>query len=724
MKSFGIIGFLIAGLAGGGGRRKLHLGVSVWAPLVSLYLWACRTGARMADRPNDKTAEEQAALRRVSTLVARGADSEVVFATVAQEAAVLFGADAAVVVRHEPGGETTVMAGHGLVYFEPGMPFSRNPSPAVALAWRTGSAVRYDADDPASPGLPEQMRAERIRSTVNAAILVEDQIWGIIGIGSRDGSLPPAAGDQLVSFTELVATAIAEAQARSELRGFAEEQAALRRVAMLAATAAGPDEVFAAVTAEAGRILRADVTVLSQYTPDGAELVVGAWADSGDPPVAVGRRAPLGGRNVTSLVFHTDRPARIDGYADASGSIGSHAHAVGVRASVGVPVSVAGELWGVMIVATRAGTLPANTEERLTGFTELAATAIANAHARGELRQFAREQAALRRVATLVARNAPPAEVFAAVTAEAGLLMDADRTSIGRYEPDGTQTVVGSWTSAGTDEPVRPGADTELGIPVTVEGRPWGVVTVVSKAPMPAGSEAPLARFTELAATAIANAGARAELTASRGRIVTAVDAARRRIERDLRDAAQQRLVSLAAQLRVMQVAAPAEAADLVEQLEAAITDADGLLDELAEISRGLHPSVLADGGLGTALTTLARRSAIPVQLDVRVEGRLPEPTELTAYYTVSEALTNAAKHSGASAAEVEVTAGEDTLRVSVRDDGSGGADFSRGSGLTGLRDRVEAIGGRIALTSPEGAGTTVEIALPLQLPAPRRSDG
>jgi signal transduction histidine kinase len=249
-------------------------------------------------------------------------------------------------------------------------------------------------------------------------------------------------------------------------------------------------------------------------------------------------------------------------------------------------------------------------------------------------------------------------------------------------------------------------------------------VTVASKRPLPAGAEAPLARFTELAATAVANAGAQAELTASRARIVAVADAARRRIERDLHDAAQQRLVSLAAQLRVVRAAAPAQAGELATQLDDAITDADSLLEELAEIARGLHPSVLADGGLGPALTMLARRSAIPVQLDIRVEGRLPEPTELTAYYTVSEALTNAAKHSRASAAEIEVAAVLDTLRVCVRDDGCGGADFSLGSGLTGLRDRVEAIGGWIALTSPRGAGTAVEIALPLRIPAPRGSDG
>jgi signal transduction histidine kinase len=243
-----------------------------------------------------------------------------------------------------------------------------------------------------------------------------------------------------------------------------------------------------------------------------------------------------------------------------------------------------------------------------------------------------------------------------------------------------------------------------------------------TRAPFPADTEVRLSRFTELAATAIANAEARAALTASRARIVAAADAARRRIERDLHDAAEQQLVFLALQLRAIRAATPPEASELIRRLEIVTSEANDVLEQLREIARGLHPSVLADGGLRPALMALAHRSAIPVQLNVRVEGRLPEPAELTAYYAVSEALANTAKHAHASAAEVDVAADQDMLRVRVRDDGDGGADSSRGSGLTGLRDRVEAIGGRIALRSPPGAGTAMEIALPLQGTAPAAS--
>ena len=256
-----------------------------------------------------------------------------------------------------------------------------------------------------------------------------------------------------------------------------------------------------------------------------------------------------------------------------------------------------------------------------------------------------------------------------------------------------------------------------VGVPVSVGGRLWGVMAVDSRAgPLPEGTEERLAGFTELAATAIANAEAQAALTASRARIVATADATRRRIERNLHDGAQQRLVSLALDLRAAQAAAPPGTG---EQLDRVAAGMDDVLDEpCAEIARGLHPAVLADGGLRPALKTLARRSAVPVHLDIQVEGRLPEPVEIAAYYTVAEALTNTAKHAHAAAANLEVAESDGALRVRVRDDGSGGADFSHGSGLVGLRDRAEALGGHLELHSPPGAGNAPwKSLLPLDNP-------
>ena len=500
------------------------------------------------------------------------------------------------------------------------------------------------------------------------------------------------------------------------LRRVAAEQAALRRVAMLAAGGAPAEEVFAAVAAEAGRVLQADRVWIARYESDQGARVVAAWASTdAAAPTRVGTRVSTGGQNVSTLVLQTGRAARIDDYAGASGPAAEVARESGVRSAVGVPVSVEGRLWGVMDVASTQEPLPADIEARLAGFTELAGTAIANAQARMELRGFAEEQAALRRVATLVACGTPPEQVFAAVAAEAGRLLDADATVMSRYNPDGGATIVGTWTSTGaalpvpvgfrfgpggrntaslvfqtgrparvddyagatgpTAEPAREfGVRAAVGVPVMVEGRLWGVMTAgCTQGPLPAGTEGRLAAFTELAATALANAEAQAALTASRARIVATADQTRRRIERDLHDGAQQRLVTLALQVRAAQ-AAPPEGGELVQWLDSVAAGLTGVLEELREIARGLHPAVLAERGLGPALKALARRSVIPVSLDVRLDGRLPEPAEIAAYYMVAEALTNAAKHARASAAEVEVEIGEGVLRVCVRDDGRGGA--------------------------------------------------
>jgi signal transduction histidine kinase len=540
----------------------------------------------------------------------------------------------------------------------------------------------------------------------------------------------------------------------------AEEQAALRRVAVLAARAAAADEVFAAITEEAGRLLGAGHAVLSRYDHDGNASAVAAWSSAG-AAIPVGTRASIGGRNVHTLVFQTGRVVRLDDYTGVSGAVADIGRELGLRAAVGAPVSVEGRLWGVMAVAsTHERALPADTEARLAGFTELAATAIANAQARTELRDFAEEQAALRRVATLVARGAPSQELFTAVTDEAGQLLQVDYAVLSRYDPDGLVTVVGCWASTDPGRPLPIGlrlkregrnihalvfetgrsariddygaasgafADTardwefrsSVGVPIWVEGRLWGVISVASRSePLSVGTEARLTGFTELAATALANAEAQAALTASRARIVAAADQTRRRLERNLHDGAQQRLVLLALHLRAAQATVPPGADEVAERLEGAIGEVTGVQEELREISRGLHPAVLTESGLRPALRTLARRSTVPVSLDVQLPGRLAEPVEITAYYAVSEALTNTAKHAHASAAEVDVSADHGMLRVRVRDDGRGGAHFRRGSGLTGLKDRVEAFGGRISLHSPPGAGTALEIALPLGDPA------
>jgi signal transduction histidine kinase len=539
----------------------------------------------------------------------------------------------------------------------------------------------------------------------------------------------------------------------------AEEQAALRRVATLVAQAASPEDVFAAVASETGRILEAGFTNLSRYEPDGAFTIVAAWSD-GTPAFPVGSRLPLGGRNVHTLVFERGQAARLDDYVDATGPASDMAHEYGLRQTVGVPVSVEGRLWGAIVVACTGDRdpLPADTATRLAGFTELTATAIANAQARTELRVFADEQAALRRVATLVARAAPPEEVFATVAAETGRLFSAEVVLMSRYDPDGAATIVGAWRNASVAEAPAVGsrivlggrdlhtlvyqtgaparmedyqnaspwaagvariADTDCaaGAPVGVDGKLWGLIGLTGHE-LPPGTEVRLGGFAGLVATAIANSEARAALSVSRARLVTASDAARRRIERDLHDGAQQRLVSLALRLRAAQAVLPPDAVEVAGQLEDAVAEVNGVLEDLSEIARGLHPATLTRAGLLPALQVLARRCAIPVGLEVEVRDRPPEAVEIAAYYTVSEALTNAVKYAQASAVAVKVAVRDGVLRATVRDDGRGGAHFGRGSGLVGLKDRIEALGGQFFLHSPSAVGTTVEIALPLSGPS------
>jgi signal transduction histidine kinase len=215
-------------------------------------------------------------------------------------------------------------------------------------------------------------------------------------------------------------------------------------------------------------------------------------------------------------------------------------------------------------------------------------------------------------------------------------------------------------------------------------------------------------------AVSLDNAQLYTELTTSRARIVATADQTRRRIERDLHDGAQQRLVTLALQLRAAQATVPPELGELGAHLDRAVAEATGALDDLRELARGIHPAILADGGLRPALRTLARRSAVPVSLAIRTDSRLPEHVEISAYYVVAEALTNAAKHARATAVTVEAEVTGDVLHLTIRDDGAGGADLNGGTGLAGLRDRVEALGGRIVLHSPRGAGTSLRAEVPL----------
>jgi signal transduction histidine kinase len=343
-------------------------------------------------------------------------------------------------------------------------------------------------------------------------------------------------------------------------------------------------------------------------------------------------------------------------------------------------------------------------------FADLAATAMYPAHDRKELRTLADEQAALRRVAELVAHGADLDDVFQAVTIEAATLVGSDHASLQRHERDETTTTVAVYDAghAGTSK-----TGTQLTVPVVMEGRTWGALTTnTTGSPPPGRSEQALHQFAGLVAAAIANAENKAQLTASRSRVVATADEARRRLQRDVHDGAQQRLVQTIITLKIAQ-AAIARGETPSREVTEALRHAERANADLRDVVHGILPASLTRGGLRTGLESLVCDLSIPVELRLTVP-RLPGQIETTVYFFVAEALTNVVKHAEATHAEVTVEIDGVTLWAEVRDDGVGGADPARGSGLTGLSDRIQAADGTLTWTSTAGSGTVVRAALPL----------
>jgi signal transduction histidine kinase len=383
-----------------------------------------------------------------------------------------------------------------------------------------------------------------------------------------------------------------------------------------------------------------------------------------------------------------------------------------------------------------------------------AVLAVENERLQRALRARLKEEQALRRVATLVASEHAPGDVLALVTEEVGRHLEADTAVTVRYDAPGLATFVATWTAPHVDpspfrvgrqiEPVPRGAlaraletvapvrvDSYEGLPgrfagevrasgiratvatpILVDGELWGAFAAGSNSePFGPESEARLGAFAELVAQAIANVDARIKLKESRARIVAAADEARRRIERDLHDGAQQRLVALALSLQL--VARSAESAT-AEALRRCIEDLHTALAELRELARGLHPAILTDRGVSVALQELAARSPVPVVLDADLDGRLPAAQEAALYFVAAEALTNVAKYAKASAVEVTLHGDDRWAEIVVSDDGVGGARAEEGGGLRGLGDRVEALGGRLTLASTPEHGTTVRARVPV----------
>jgi PAS domain S-box-containing protein len=541
-------------------------------------------------------------------------------------------------------------------------------------------------------------------------------------------------------------------RAEAEAKRLADEQAALRRVATLIAREASQAEVFAAIAEEIGRLLGTEQVRMLRYEGDRSAVVVASRGDTDLLPI--GSHLGLEDDSTTSRVFRTGRAARTDDYAHVSDPIADQAHSAAVRCVVATPVLVEGRLWGAIAAGTsRAEPLPPDTESRMGQFTELMATAIANTESHARAERLADEQAALRRVATLVAEGASPTAVLDAVAGEMEALLGADQVALNRFEPgeeilvlahrglDVARTPVGSRVSTQgesvtaavrrTGRPARmenyeeadgalaelaraTGLRTSVAAPIVVEGRLWGLVTASwkSEESPPPDTEERMSQFAQLLDTAIANADSRDQLTASRARLLTAGDEARRRVVRDLHDGAQQRLVHTIITLKLAQRALQQNDGAAESLVGEALGQAEQGNAELRELAHGILPAVLARGGLRAGIDSVVARLDLPVHVEVPAE-RFPAEIEASAYFIVAEALTNVVKHAHAERAGIKAAVKDGMLRVEVRDDGIGGADPS-GHGLVGMGDRVTALGGRLEVESPAGGGTLVAAALPL----------
>jgi GAF domain-containing protein len=708
----------------------------------------------------ERAAAEQAALRRVATLVAVDASQDEIFNAIAVGVAGALGEELRL-VRFEREDAVVVAGSEGphIAVLPVGTRLPVGGNNALSYVFRTGEPVRIDDYSQASGPIAEAVRAQGLRSIVAVPVAVEGRTWGAMIVGTfGEDPVPPGTEGRLAQFAELMATSIANTEARAQIERLAEQEAALRRIATLIAQGVDPEQVFAAVAEATAAIFQAIAIIIRFEHDRPVSVVVGLSREIG---IALGSRWPFEEGLTSTEVYRTGRSARLSSFdwASRSGPFSEAALRAGVSSHVSSPIHVEGRLWGAINLSA-SEELPPDTEQRLERFTELVTTAIANTQSRGDLRRLAEQQAALRRVATLVARRDAPQVIFEAVAAEAGGLLGADIAGLVRFETDDTVTVMagpppGPFVSGDrvpldpafvvhavresgrperfeTDDPADEGMPelvrrflirSALASPILVEGELWGAIVLGSVgASFPADTEQRLDEFTELVATGVSNATARADLIASRARIVTAGDEARRRIERNLHDGTQQRLIALG--LEIQRLRAEMQADPTSEAAFGRIKlDLESILEDLRELSRGLHPPLLSRVGLEPPLQALALRSEIPVHLDVDLPERPPPPVETAIYYVVSEALANATKYSQASAIRVTLSSdppdgsSNPTLHGVVADDGVGGAEPGGGSGLIGLVDRVNALGGHLALESPPGRGTRISFDLPLEPP-------
>ena len=476
------------------------------------------------------------------------------------------------------------------------------------------------------------------------------------------------------------------------MRRLVHEELSLRRVAEVVAAAGPPDDILSAICRAASDQLDGQAMTLLRFVT--ADTIVAVATHGG--PVPPGVRVVHEPGSMSEQVARTKRAVRVDDFArrTSAGIVGKY----GIRAGVGVPIVIEGHVWGMFSATSQLGPLPPDTESRLEGFAQLTWAAIATTDARGRLQRLVDEQAALRHVAELVARGSPPSAVIDAVVRDAARVLGASSAAVIR--DDG--------------QAYSPMGEKHAHAPILVDGERWGTLTVTSAATGHPVDPDRLTPFADLIAAAIANAANREGLTRSRARVIAAADDARRRLQRDVHDGAQQRLVHTIITLKLARDRV-AGGGDVAELLAEALTNAEDAHRQLRDVVRGILPASLTRSGLAAGIESLIAGTPVPVDVDLDIP-RLGTAVETTGYFTVAEAINNAVKHSRATRITVVGTVREDAeLVLTVEDDGIGGADPARGTGLTGLLDRIEASNGTITVTSAPGAGTLVTARIPLR---------
>lgn len=710
--------------------------------------------AEMTHRMTSAPLHVEAALRRVATLAARGVNPAAIFDAIDGEVGAVFGLVALTLSSVDLRNRT--LAGT-LGTHEPGylrgtwqeeLSFDRLSFLRALIDG--GHPLREDGRDHTLAG---GTRCCDVANTtfVGCPVFTDGEVSAVLlGHGRGNDRLEPGCELRLAQFGELLGTSIINSAQRDRLRDFADTQAALRRVATLVAAGVEPDEVFRSVAAEAAGILGVGAVSLIRFDYR-TRLFTKIFGTHGDrAAVPDGGSWPIAECPEGELILRTGGSVRLDDWSSFPGKVAAKHRADGFGQAVAAPVILDGKIWGHLAAFGEAGdVLPPASERKLADFTSLMATAIANAETRAELRGLASAQgAALRRVASLVATQASPAKIFQAVASEAASALQVDHVVVAQRHTDATVSLLGSasppegdhgfplparhvaelvartgqsvrvddWTTAPTEVATAAGHASlvsVIGAPIVVDEDPWGVIVVLATDPLPADATTRLTDFTHLVASSIATVRTRNELIASRARIVSASDEARRRIERDLHDGIQQRVVSLSLDLQSARRRLTMSS-DTAAQLDAVGHGLDQLITEIQAFSQGLHPGLLTRSGLPAALHAMARRSPLPVDLEVTV-GRLPTPVETAIYYAVCEGLANTTKHAGPASISIGVSCDGDVLHATIADDGCGGATLGGGSGLIGLVDRIEALGGRLTVLSPPGVGTRIDIALGLE---------